>query len=152
MLNKNLRKFLDKNHIHYEIITHSPAYTAPEIAAQAHIPGKDLAKTVIVKVDGKLAMLVGPANTQFNFKNLKELMKAKTLELASEYEFQDHFKDCEVGAMPPFGNLYEMDVWVDDRMQKDEEIAFNAGNHTELIKMRFEDWAKLVRPKVVHLH
>lgn len=152
MRNKQLEDFLDSKKVKYNTLTHSPAYTAQEIAAAAHIGGNMLAKTVIVKIDGKLAMLVSPATKMINFDNLKKLTKAKSVELASEYEFQDRFKDCEVGAMPPFGNLYDMPVYVDDSLLEDEEIVFNAGNHSELIKMKYEDWAKLVKPKVVHIH
>ncbi len=149
---KELQKFLDSHKVKYEVITHNPVYTAQEIAACAHIPGKDLAKTVIVKLDGKMVMLVGPATQQFNFNALKKLSKAKKVELASEKEFQDLFPECELGAMPPFGNLFDMDVYVDDSLIEEKEIAFNAGNHTELVKMRYDDWAKLVKPKVVSIH
>lgn len=152
MRNKRLKKFLDEHNVKYELLRHSPAYTAQEIAATAHIPGKDLVKTVIVKLDGKLAMLVCSANKMINFEKLKKVANAKHVELASEYEFQDRFADCEVGAMPPMGNLFDMDVYVDDSLLEDEKIAFNAGNHSELVRMRYEDWAKLVKPKVVHIH
>lgn len=152
MRNKHLEEYLNDNKVKYRTITHSPAYTAQEIAAVAHIGGNKLAKTVIVKIDGELAMLVSPATKMVNFDHLKKLTKAKNVELASEYEFQDRFKDCEVGAMPPFGNLYEMSVYVDDSLLEDDEIVFNAGNHSELVKMKYDDWAKLVKPKVVHIH
>lgn len=152
MRNKSLEKFLDDHHVKYQTIAHSPAYTAQEIAASAHVPGKDLAKTVIVKINGELAMLVGPATKMFDLEALKKSLKAKSIELASEFEFQEKFKDCELGAMPPFGNLYDMEVYVDETLLKDEEIAFNAGNHTELVKMRYDDWSKLVKPKVVQIH
>jgi len=147
-----LQEFLDQNRVDYDLISHSPAYTAQEIAARCHIPGQDLAKTVIVKLDGKLTMLVGPAHLQFDLEALKQLTKAKKVELARESEFEDRFKDCEVGAMPPFGNLWNMDVFVDDSLLQDEEISFNAGNHSELVKMKYSDWASLVKPKVVHIH
>lgn len=152
MQNRNLQTFLDKMKVKYDVILHTPAYTAQEIAANAHVPGKDLAKTVIVKMDGKLAMLVIPANQQINFAILKKTAKAKDIELASEYEFQNKFPGCEVGAMPPFGNLYHMDVYVDDCLMSGRDISFNAGNHTELVKMSYNDWARLVKPKVVHIH
>ncbi len=152
MRHKNLQKLLDKNNIKYQIITHAPAYTAQEIAARAHISGRDLAKTIIVKIDNKLAMLVGPSNKLFDFAALKKLTNAESIELASEYEFQEIFDDCEVGAQPPFGNLYDMDVYVDDSLLEDDNIAFNAGNHSELVQMRYEDWTNLVKPKVLHIH
>ncbi len=152
MRKRQLKKYLDEHKVKYDIIPHSPAYTAQEIAANAHISGRDLAKTVIVKIDGELAMLVGPANRRFNLRKLQDETGADKVELASEFEFQDRFPDCETGAMPPLGNLYDMAVYVDDSLLEDQEIAFNAGNHSELVKMRYEDWAKLVKPKVIRLH
>lgn len=149
---RHLQDFLEKEKVRFDVISHTPAYTAQEIAANAHIPGKWLAKTVIIKADGRLMMLVTQATKQINFKALKKLIKAKNIELASEFEFQERFPGCETGAMPPFGNLYNMDVYVDDSMLEDKEIAFNAGNHTELVMMRYDDWARLTHPKVVHFH
>jgi Ala-tRNA(Pro) deacylase len=146
---KQLREFLDSKNIKYITISHSPAYTAQAIAASAHVSGKELAKTVMVKVDGKMAMAVLPASYQVDFDLMTEAVGAKKVELASEAEFKDLFPECEVGAMPPFGNLYEMDVFVAARLAEDDEIAFNAGSHTELIKMSFKDFERLVKPKVV---
>jgi len=146
---KRLKEFLDSKNIKYITISHSPAYTAQAIAASAHVSGKELAKTVIVKVDGKVAMAVLPASYQVDFDLITEAVGAKKVELASEAEFKDLFPECEVGAMPPFGNLYDMDVFVAARLAEDEEIAFNAGSHTELIKMSFRDFERLVKPNVV---
>ena len=147
MPSKKLKSFLDENKIKYVSIKHSSAYTAQEIAAIAHIPGKDLAKTVIIKIDGKMAMAVLPASYKVSFDNLKVTLGVKEVRLAYEQEFIDKFPDCEVGAMPPFGNIYGMDVFVAESLAEDEEIAFNACNHTELIKMSFSDFEKLVKPK-----
>ena len=147
MPSKKLKSFLDENKIKYVSIKHSSAYTAQEIAAIAHIPGKDLAKTVIIKIDGKMAMAVLPASYKVSFDNLKDTLGVKEVRLAYEQEFIDKFPDCEVGAMPPFGNIYGMDVFVAESLAEDEEIAFNACNHTELIKMNFSDFEKLVKPK-----
>ncbi len=146
---KALKELLDKHHVKYVIITHSLAYTAQEVAASAHIPGKELAKTTIVKVDGKLAMAVLPASAMVHVKRLKEAIGARDVELAEEAEFRDAFPGCETGAMPPFGNLYGMDVYVEESLAEDEEIAFNAGTHTELVRMAYKDFANLVKPKVV---
>lgn len=146
---RRLKEFLDSHKIKYLTISHSPAYTSQEIAASAHIPGKALAKTVIVKIDGKMAMAVLPANDKVDFDLLRKDSGAKNVELASEIEFKDVFPGCEVGAMPPFGNLYGMDVFVARSLTEDKEIAFNAGNHTELIKLSYKDFAKLVTPKVI---
>ncbi|PIS24714.1 MAG: deacylase [bacterium (Candidatus Stahlbacteria) CG08_land_8_20_14_0_20_40_26] len=145
---KKLKDFLDSNKIKYVTIKHSPAYTAPEIAGAAHIPGKELAKTVIIKVDGKMAMAVLPASQRVNFDLLKKIAGASKAELASEQEFKDLFPECDVGAMPPFGNLYGMEVFVDESLLEDKEIAFNAGSHTELIRLAYKDFERLVKPKM----
>jgi len=142
-----LKDFLDDQHIKYVTIQHSMAYTAQEIAAKAHIPGKELAKTVIVKIDGKNAMAVLPASYRINLGRLKQVCKASKVELASEEDFRDLFPGCETGAMPPFGNLYNMDVYVENSLVDEEDIAFNAGSHTELIKLSYQDFEKLVHPK-----
>ena len=146
MPSKKLKEFLDVNKVKYVSIQHSSAYTAQEIAASAHIPGKDLAKTVIIKIDGKMAMAVLPASYKVSFENLKNALGGKDVRLAYEQEFVDKFPDCEVGAMPPFGNIYSMDVYVAEALAENEEIAFNACTHTELVKMRFNDFEKLVKP------
>jgi Ala-tRNA(Pro) deacylase len=143
-----LQTFLDSHQVKYVTIQHSPAFTAQEIAASAHIPGKQLAKTVIVTLDGHLAMAVLPASDTVDVERLKALAGARTVALAHEPDFQDRFPECEVGAMPPFGNLYGLDVWVAARLAEDEDIAFNAGDHTELIRMAYRDFDRLVRPKV----
>ncbi len=146
---ERLRKYLDENDVRYSTITHSPAYTAQEIAARAHIPGQELAKTVCVKVNGRLAMAVLPASYSVDFQLLKDITGADTLELAVEREFRDQFPECELGAMPPFGNLYGLDVYVSVKLTEDETIAFSAGSHSELIRMKYSDYDRLVQPKVV---
>jgi Ala-tRNA(Pro) deacylase len=143
-----LQTFLDSHQVKYVTIRHSPAFTAQEIAASAHIPGKQLAKTVIVTLDGTLAMAVLPASDTVDFERLQAAAGARTVALATEQDFQDRFPECEVGAMPPFGNLYGLDVWVAARLAEDAEIAFNAGDHTELIRMAYRDFDRLVQPKV----
>ena len=144
-----LQEYLDEKQVRYISIKHSPAFTAQEIAAAAHIPGKEVAKTVVVKLDGAMAMVVLPATERIRMNHLKAETGAAKVELASETEFKDRFPDCEVGAMPPFGNLYEMDVFVKESLTTDMEIAFNAGTHTELIKMAYIDYEQLVGPKVL---
>ena len=146
---RKLKQFLDSHNIKYVSIKHSEAYTAQEIAASAHIPGKELAKTVIVKIDGNMAMAVLPAGYKVEFELLKEAAKANKVELASEEEFKDVFPDCEIGAMPPFGNLYGLEVFVAKALAEDKEIAFNAGSHIELIKLEYTDFENLVNPKVL---
>ena len=143
-----LKEFLDSQQVKYVKISHSPAYTAQEVAASAHVRGKELAKTVMVTLDGKLAMVVLPASRKIGFDLLREVSGAENVQLASERAFCDMFPGCEVGAMPPFGNLYGMDVYVSESLAKDEEIAFNAGSHTELIRLAYKDFERLVRPKI----
>ena len=148
---QKLKEFLDSHNVEYITINHSPAYTAQRIAELTHIPGKELAKTVVVKLDGEFAMTVVPASHRVDLDYLKRGVEADAVEVASEAEFKDLFPDCEVGAMPPFGNLYDMDVYVAEKLAEDEEIAFNSGSHTELVKLSYEDFEKLTEPKVIPL-
>jgi Ala-tRNA(Pro) deacylase len=143
-----LKDFLDDHSVKYVVISHSPANTAQEIAASAHIPGRELAKTVLVKLDGQMAMAVLPASYQVNLERLAKAAGAGSAELAAEDEFEGRFPQCELGAMPPFGNLYGMKVYVAEGLADDEEIAFNAGSHSELVRMRYEDFVRLVEPQV----
>lgn len=148
---QKLKEFLDSNGVKYVTISHSTAYTAQEVAASAHIKGKELAKTVMVKLDGEMAMVVLPASSQVDFGMLKEAAGASKVELATEAEFKDKFPGCETGAMPPFGNLYGLKVYSARRLAEDEEIAFNSGTHTELIRLAYADYERLVRPRVAPL-
>jgi Ala-tRNA(Pro) deacylase len=149
MILQKVRDYLSQQHISYQTIQHTPAYTAQEIAAVAHIRGRDLAKTVIVKIDGKLVMVVETAHTRVNLEKLGKELSAKKVELASEPDFKARFPECELGAMPPFGNLYDMDVYVDKVLTNGGEIAFNGGTHAELIKMSYRDFERLVHPKMI---
>lgn len=146
-----LKEFLDSRNVKYVVISHSVAYTAAGIAALTHIPGKELAKTVVVKVDGALAMAVVSASQHVDLATLKAATGAKAVALATEDEFKAKFPDCEVGAMPPFGNLYEMNVFADESLLRDKEIAFNAGSHRELMRIAWEDFERLVQPRVMKL-
>ncbi len=137
---RKLKEFLDRERVKYVSIVHSTAYTAQEVAASAHITGKELAKTVIVELDGKMAMAVLPANRKIVLQDLREVTGSDEVKFASEDEFKKMFPDCETGAMPPFGNLYGMDVYVAESLTRNDEIAFNAGSHTEAIKMKYEDF------------
>ncbi|MFP4055396.1 MAG: aminoacyl-tRNA deacylase [Candidatus Brocadiia bacterium] len=145
---KRLKEFLDAQGVKYVAISHSPAFTAQEIAASAHVPGKQLAKTVMVKLDDQMTMAVLPAHESVDFEALKEAAGASEASLASEEEFRDLFPECEVGAMPPFGNLYGMDVFADQTLTEDEEIVFNAGSHKELVKLAYKDFERLAKPTV----
>ena len=146
---RRVKEFLDSKGVKYVIIKHSLAYTSQEIAASAHIRGKEMAKTVMVKVDGALAMAVLPAARMVDIDRLQEALGATSVEIAGEEDFRGTFPECELGAMPPFGNLYDMAVYVSPELQEDEEIAFNAGTHTELFRLAYKDFERLVRPQVV---
>lgn len=146
---EKLRQYLDDNDIKYVSIRHSPAFTAQEVAASGHIPGRELAKTVIVKLDGDLAMVAVPASEQVHLERLKEVTGTRHAEIAEEAEFEDRFPGCELGAMPPFGNLFGMDVYVSETLTADEEIAFSAGSHSELLRLAYRDFERLVEPTVI---
>ncbi|MBV9575933.1 MAG: YbaK/EbsC family protein [Gammaproteobacteria bacterium] len=146
---KQLKEFLDSHQVNYISMNHSPAFTSQEVAAAAHISGKQFAKTVIVKLDGRMAMVVLPANDLINFAKLREIAGITKVDLASEVEFKDKFAGCEVGAMPPFGNLYDMPVFLSNHLEHQDHILFNAGSHSELIELAFHDYERLVKPKVV---
>jgi len=146
---KSLKKFLDACNIKYACVVHSPAYTAQEVAESAHIKGHAMAKVVIVKMDGKLAMSVLPADTKVVLQDLRELTGYENIQFATEEEFKSRFPDCEIGAMPPFGNLYSMDVYVAETLTQNKRIAFNAGSHMEVIQLAYADFERLAHPKVL---
>ena len=144
--------YLDSHHVHYEVLDHQEAYTAPEIAHTLHVSGEMFAKVVIVKADGRFVMVALPSNWQIDFKRVKEVLRGRQVRLATEAEFKGLFPDCEIGAMPPLGNLYGVDVYVDQSLTEDEAIVFQAGTHVGAIKLRYEDFANLVHPKVAEFH
>ena len=146
-----LREFLDSRNVKYMVVSHSLAYTAQGVAALAHVSGKKLAKTVILKIDGILAMAVIPAARHVDLDRIKKLAGAEVVELATEREFKDAFPDCETGAMPPFGNLYDMSVYADISLGQQEEITFTAGSHRELVRMHWDDMVRRVNPTVDEL-
>ncbi|MHC4547367.1 MAG: aminoacyl-tRNA deacylase [Planctomycetota bacterium] len=143
-----LKAFLDEHKVGYHVLTHHERFTSPEIAQALHVPGQEMAKVVMVKVNGKLVMGVLTANLRVDLGAFADVLKVKKAELATEKEFQGTFPDCEVGAMPPFGNLYDVEVYVDSSLTKDREIVFEAGNHKEAIKLPYETFARLVKPRV----
>ncbi len=151
MSTQALRSYLDERHIDYTLINHSLSYTAQETAQSAHIPGREIAKTVVVRIDGTAAMVVQPATSKVHLGKLKKLTGAENVSLADERDLGELFPDCELGAMPPFGNLYGMHVYVDESLTHDEEIAINAGSHTELIKLAYRAFESLVHPEVVYV-
>ena len=144
------REFLDSHNVKYLVLSHSVAYTAQGVAALVHVSGKKMAKTVIVKIDGVLAMALVPASLHVDLDLLRSITGG-AVDLATEQEFKDAFLDCETGAMPPFGNLYDMPVYADTSLAAQDEITFTAGTHRELVRMAWADLARLVDPQVVNL-
>ncbi|CUS97999.1 aminoacyl-tRNA deacylase [Candidatus Chrysopegis kryptomonas] len=143
---ERLKNYLDSNGVKYITIVHSTAFTSQEIAASVHIKGKEFAKCVIVKSDGNFFMLVIPSDHKINFEKAKKVLNVGDLKLATEDEFRSLFPDCETGAMPPFGNLYNVPVYMDEKFKSIDEISFNGGTHNDVVKMKMEDYIRLVNP------
>lgn len=144
-----ITEYLDQHRIKYQRISHSPAYTAQEVAARAHVSGWDLAKTVVVKLDDGLVMAVLPASELIDLGFLAEIVGSKEVSLATEEDFMDLFPGCELGAIPAFGNLYGLKVYVAPELADDDFIFFSAGSHTELIRMAYDDFELLVEPELL---
>jgi Ala-tRNA(Pro) deacylase len=152
MILSKLKEFLDRNGVRYEVRLHQTAYTAQEVAAAEHVPGREMAKVVMVRDGGEYLMAVLPAPYHVALERLGKAAGRAGLSLATEADFARLFPGCEPGAMPPFGNLYGIPVWVDESLTRDEEIAFNAGNHEQTVHMRYADFARLVQPKTGSFH
>ncbi len=150
-ISKRLQSFLDEHAVPYEVIHHRRDYTAQETAADTHTPGKEFAKTVMLWVDGNYAMAVLPAHRMVDFDKLRQALSAKEVKLASEDEIRELCPDCEAGAVPPFGNLYSLPVYVSEDTAEDERITFNAGTHEDAIRMAYKDFEKLVQPTILQL-
>jgi len=145
---RQISEYLDSQHVPYRTVTHPLAYTAQGLAHAQHVSGKLLAKAVMIVGDRRMIMAVLPASHRINFDRLQAMLGVHSIRLASEDEFKDLFNDCELGAMPPLGNLYDVDVWVDRTLQEHPTIIFNAGTHLETIEMSFADFERLVHPKI----
>ncbi|MCP4726612.1 MAG: YbaK/EbsC family protein [bacterium] len=148
---KKLRKLLDEKDIKYVTLSHSRAFTSQEIAATMHVSGNVLAKSVIVKDNGDLSMVVLPANFKINFDDLKKALDKKEIQLASERNFTPLFEECEAGAMCPFGGMYDIPVFITKSIADKDEIVFNAGTHTDAIKMPMGDFMNIVQPKILKI-
>lgn len=149
---RRLKDYLDGQKVQYQVLTHQEAYTAPEIAHTLHVSGKMLAKVVMVNVGERFVMTVLPSNWKLDLKRLKEVFGTSHVRLATEEEFKGLFPDCELGTMPPFGNLYGLEVYVDQALAADEEIVFQAGSYVTAVKLRYQDFANLAHPSVVEFH
>lgn len=150
MISEKLRSYLDDQNVTYQTEEHEPTIDASRTAQATHVPGREFAKTVIVKADGRLLMAVLPSTDQVHVDELKKALGAKEVQLAGESDIKAAFPDCETGAMPPFGNLYNMEVFVNEHLREDEQIVFNAGTHNEVMRMSYRDFDRLVRPQVLH--
>lgn len=146
-----LKRFLEENHVPFKTIPHYTTYTAQETAASAHVHGREFAKTVMVQIGGETAMVVLPAHKKLHLERLRKLTGRWDVELMSEREFKDQFSDCDAGAMPPFGQLYGMKVYADMALAGEEQIAFNAGTHDEIVQIAYHDFERLVQPTLGEL-
>jgi Ala-tRNA(Pro) deacylase len=143
-----MEQYLQENGVQFEVMTHSQAYTMQEVAAALHVPGRQVAKVVMVLADQALAMLVLPAPDRLDFAKVRALLDAKKVSLAAEEDFADRFPDCATGAMPPFGNLYDVPVYVDQPLAEESHMVFRVGTHRETMKIAYTDYARLVQPAV----
>jgi Ala-tRNA(Pro) deacylase len=148
---KKLKELLDEAKMSHEVYNHPLAYTAQDIAAKQHFSGKEMAKVVMLEVDGRLIMGVIPGSRRINLNTAKASLGAKEVKLATEDQFISRFPECEIGAMPPFGNLFGLPVIVDPALEKDEHIYFNAGNHVQTVRLKYRDFATLVKPQIARL-
>ncbi len=146
---ERLQKYLRENGVEFQHMTHPQAFTAQEVAAAQHVPGDSLAKVVMAFAGDEMVMLVLPATYKINFARLRSALGVEDARLAREADFADIFPDCEIGAMPPFGNLYDVPVYVDRALANIEAIVFDAGTHTDTLKVRYADWERLVKPAVI---
>jgi Ala-tRNA(Pro) deacylase len=151
-MSPKLKEYLDSHNVHYEVLPHAVAHSAAEVAHAVHAPAQELAKVVIVKVEGRFVMTVLPATWKVDLHRLREVFAASDVRLAAEDEFKGLFPDCDLGAMPPFGNLYGLAVYVDRSLTEDEQIVFEGGSHSEAIRMRYADFATLVQPRIAEFH
>jgi len=145
-VSQRIRDYLDSQHVSYECVPHTQAFAAQEVAQSLHVPGRRFAKPIVLEADGRLLMAVLPATHRLDLPELKEKLGVDDLELVPEGELAKFCPDCELGALPPFGHLYGMDVWVDKTLGESEEIMFNAGSHTDAIRMKYADFARIATP------
>lgn len=151
MPGQKLKEYLDEHKVKYLCLDHSPAYTAQEVAQSAHVSGRTFLKTVIVHVDDRLAMAVVHSPDRLDLEKLRQAVGAGTVRLATEEEFKDAFADCEAGAMPPFGNLYGMEIFLERDVPTKGDIVFSAGSHKQVIALSFNDFQALAEPVTVSM-
>ena len=145
-----LKNMLEENNISYQVLTHSEVYSTSKMAQLTHISGKEIAKSVILKLpDGTLIQCVIPASRRVDFNEIYDQISEGSV-LAVEEDFKDMYEDVELGAMHPFGILYGIEVWCDKDLSKDEYIYFNGGNHHEIVKIKYSDFERLAKPVIKH--
>lgn len=149
MISARLKDLLERNKIPYQSIPHAVSYDAQRTAEAAHVRGHEFAKAVIFRADGRLGMAVLPASDQVDLELLRAGLGAQELMLAEQDEIREAFPDCDVGAMPPFGELYGVEVFVSPRLREDERIAFKGGSHDEAVAIRYSDYERLVQPTMM---
>lgn len=150
MVPPHLEQFLKNSRVWFEIRKHPPTMTAQELAQRENVDGHQIAKVVVMKEHGKYYMVVLPASYFVDLKEIRRITGHPDLHLATEQELKEIFPDCELGAMPPMGNLYNMPVYVEQDLSEDEEIEFNAGSHEEAIRMKYKDYEGLAHPQILH--
>jgi len=143
-----IKQYLDQNNVPYQVILHEEVYTAQELAQALHVPGKELVKVIILRADDRYCMAILPSIRKIDLSALQTQLHAAALSIATEQELKALFPETEIGAMPPFGHLSSMEVWVDVILTTDEYITFNAGTHYEAIRMHYADFERLTQPHV----
>ena len=151
MATRRIQEFLDGNHVRYAMIRHSPTYTASEAAESVHISGRNLAKVVILVIDKHLAMAVVPATRDVDLTLVQREAGADSVRLANEAEFAHRFEGCQVGTVPPFGNLFGVDTFFDRELVTQQHIAFSAGTHHDVVVMNADDYVRLAQPTIAHI-
>jgi len=145
---QRIRDYLDSQDVPYEPIHHSQAFTGQEVAHSLHMSGKRLAKAIVLAGDGKPVMAIIPASHRLNFQEFRAALEADRLEMLPEGELVKLFPDCDLGAIPPFGNLYGLGVWVERTVSDAEDVVFCAGTHEDCLRMRYSDFTKLTKPRL----
>ncbi len=145
---QRLKELLDQAGVAYQVATHPPAYTAQEVAQAQHVPGRELVKVVVIRTSAGFALLALPATHRVALNRTHAFLSDPQARLATEQEFRDLFPQCEIGAMPPFGNLFGLPLYVDESLARDENIVFNAGSHTETVRMRYQDFLRVAQPVI----
>ena len=143
-----LRELLDRHGARYQILEHSRVYTARETARAIHVPGRELAKVVVIRHGGGLSLAVLSAQSRVDLERLSAALHDPVV-LAPEAEIAAAIPDCEIGAMPPFGSLYGLKTYLDESLTHDRHVTFNAGTHVEAIRMPLEDYRRVAAPIVL---